>query len=395
MSFTIYGTDDSEDIDGTSDNDFIYGFGGDDLLIGYEGNDHLYGGSGDDDLHGGTGINTLWGGGGVDWFILSPRAYGPSDDLIADFEFDYDQIDVSTLGISDFSQIKAILKADGYGDATFNAFAGGYAHRLTIDTVAPSELAASDFVYSDRAARNIVGTSFGDTIFGSRYADTLNGAGGRDILLGGFGSDRLLGSSGNDDLNGGAGRDPHDRRHGLRLLRVRRHHRLASGQHLSRSNHRFPGGHRHDQPEQNRRQCVRLGQSGLPLHRYACLHGGRAGEVRLLGLLHDRLGQHRRRRFGRIPGCALRPSQPDPRRLHPLIALPNQKAVRHAGRPFCIFGSMGCQPDVANKTRRKSPDSPRFRPRTGWEKFAAGSRAARRPADTPGCRIAPAHLVRQ
>ena len=207
MSFTIYGTDDSEDIDGTSDNDFIYGFGGDDLLIGYEGNDHLYGGSGDDDLHGGTGINTLWGGGGVDWFILSPRAYGPSDDLIADFEFDYDQIDVSTLGISDFSQIKAILKADGYGDATFNAFAGGYAHRLTIDTVAPSELAASDFVYSDGAARNIVGTSFGDTIFGSRYADTLNGAGGRDILLGGFGSDRLLGSSGNDDLNGGAGRD--------------------------------------------------------------------------------------------------------------------------------------------------------------------------------------------
>jgi Ca2+-binding RTX toxin-like protein len=207
MSFIIDGTDDPEILDGTSGDDIVYGYGGEDLLSGFEGNDHLYGGSGDDDLIGGSGFNTLWGGGGDDFFIMSARGFASSDDLIADFEFDYDRIDVSAWGISDFSQIKAILKADGYGDATFNAFAGGYTHRLTIDTVAPLELASSDFIYSLGGARNIVGTGTSDTIFGSRYADTLNGAAGRDILLGGFGADRLLGSTGNDDLNGGAGRD--------------------------------------------------------------------------------------------------------------------------------------------------------------------------------------------
>jgi Ca2+-binding RTX toxin-like protein len=207
MAYYFYGTNYSETIDGTNSADIIYGYGGNDLLRGWAGNDHIYGGSGDDDIFGGTGINTLWGGGGEDWFIMSARASASSDDLIADFEFDIDQIDVSAWGISDFSQIKAILTADSYGDATFNAFAGGYTHRITVDSVAPIELAASDFIYSGTGARNIVGTSYGDTIFGSRYADTLNGGYGNDIVLGGIGSDRLLGSYGNDDLHGGAGRD--------------------------------------------------------------------------------------------------------------------------------------------------------------------------------------------
>lgn len=207
MAFTLYGTNYSEDLYGTSGDDIIYGFGGHDRLFGYGGNDRLYGGSGDDDLFGGNGINTLWGGGGYDWFVMSARGNASSDDLIADFEFDYDRIDVSAWGISDFSQIKAILRADSYGDATFNAFFAGYSHRITIDTVAPSELAAADFVYSGGAARNVVGTGYGDTIFGSRYDDTLNGASGNDVLLGGIGNDRLLGSYGNDTLNGGAGRD--------------------------------------------------------------------------------------------------------------------------------------------------------------------------------------------
>jgi Ca2+-binding RTX toxin-like protein len=203
----FYGTSYSETIGGTNYADIIYGYGGNDLLRGWGGNDHIYGGTGNDDIIGGNGINTLWGGGGADWFIMSPRDYASSDDLIADFEFDIDRIDVSAWGISDFSQIKAILGASSYGDATFNAFAGGYAHRITVDLVAPSELAASDFIYSNGGARNLVGTSYADTLFGSRYADTLNGGYGNDVLLGGIGGDRLLGSYGNDDLHGGAGRD--------------------------------------------------------------------------------------------------------------------------------------------------------------------------------------------
>jgi Ca2+-binding RTX toxin-like protein len=207
MAYTFYGTNYSETIDGTNFADIIYGYGGNDLLRGWAGNDHIYGGSGNDDIFGGTGINTLWGGGGEDWFIMSARANAASDDLIADFEFDVDQVDVSAWGISDFSQIKALLTTDGFGDATFNAFAGGYAHRITFDTISPNQLAANDFIYSGGGARNIVGTAYADTIFGSLYADTLNGSYGDDIVLGGIGADRLLGSYGNDDLHGGAGRD--------------------------------------------------------------------------------------------------------------------------------------------------------------------------------------------
>ena len=207
MAYYFYGTNASQSIYGTSSHDVIYGYGGDDYLWGGFGNDHLYGGSGNDDLVGGSGINTLWGGGGYDWFIMSARSNSSSDDLIADFEFGYDKIDVSAWGVSDFSQIKAILGANAYGDARLNAFAGGYNHLLTVDTVAPYELVASDFVYNLGGGRNLVGTSYADTMFGSRYADTLNGGYGNDVLLGGYGNDRLLGSYGNDVLNGGAGYD--------------------------------------------------------------------------------------------------------------------------------------------------------------------------------------------
>jgi Ca2+-binding RTX toxin-like protein len=204
---SFYGTNYSETIGGTNSHDVIYGFGGDDLLRGYNGNDFLYGGAGNDDLVGGNGINTLWGGSGRDWFIMTARSNASSDDLIADFEFGYDKIDVSAWGVSDFGQVRAILGVDSWGDARINAYAGGYNHLITIDTVSPWQLVASDFVYNTGGPRNLVGTSYGDVMFGSRYNDTLNGAYGNDTLLGGLGDDRLLGSYGNDRLHGGAGYD--------------------------------------------------------------------------------------------------------------------------------------------------------------------------------------------
>src|SRR5215217_5333969 len=154
MAYYFYGTSASESIYGTSSHDVIYGYGGNDYLWGGFGNDHIYGGSGDDDLVGGSGINTLYGGYGDDWFIMSARSNSSSDDLIADFEFGNDAIDLSAWGVSDFSQIKAIL-GSYYGDARLNAFAGGYNHVLTIDSVAPSQLIAQDFIYSGGGPRNL------------------------------------------------------------------------------------------------------------------------------------------------------------------------------------------------------------------------------------------------
>lgn len=203
----IRGNDLSNNLYGTSVNDIIYAYGGNDYVSAGAGNDDIYGGAGDDDLVGGTGLNDFWGGSGRDWFIMSTRSTGHSEDLIWDFEFGLDKIDVSAWGASDFSQIKALLRSDPAGDATLNAYFNGYNHELTLDGIRPSELVASDFVYSTAAGSTRNGTAYSDVLFGSRYADTLNGGGGADVLLGGGGADVLKGSTGDDDLHGGAGAD--------------------------------------------------------------------------------------------------------------------------------------------------------------------------------------------
>ncbi len=204
----IDGTDWSDNLFGRGGNDTIYGYGGHDLIDGGSGDDLLYGDAGDDDLIGGSGVNDLWGGSGRDWFIVSSRPGAAfSDDLVWDFTFDVDRVDLSAWGVSDFDQVLALLETDSYGDATLNAFYGGRDHRLTLDDVAPGDLVAGDFVFANPGALYADGTSAGDVMFGSRYGDDIAGAGGDDILLGGRGSDWLYGGSGKDDLVGGRGGD--------------------------------------------------------------------------------------------------------------------------------------------------------------------------------------------
>ena len=188
---TIVGTNSSETIYGTVGNDVLYGYGGNDNLIGR------------------AGYNDYFGGAGYDWFVMSARTAtsGFSDDLIQDFTFGVDRIDVSAWGVSDFSQILALLSTDAYGDATLNAIYAGFDHALTLNGVAPGQLVASDFVYATTGAKNEVGTAYSDVLFGSAYNDFLYGANGNDTLLGGFGNDSLIGGLGADRLNGGAGTD--------------------------------------------------------------------------------------------------------------------------------------------------------------------------------------------
>lgn len=208
MAHDIIGTSSSETIDGTTGDDNIYGRGGNDVLRGLAGDDWLFGESGDDTLIGGLGINDYWGGSGADIFAMDQRtAAGFSDDLIWDFTFDVDQIDVSAWGVSDFSQIEYLLEFDAFGDATLDAFYAGHDHVLTIDGVSPLDLISSDFIYANPAAITAVGTSAADVMFGSRNGDSLKGLGGSDIVLGGLGDDLLYGNDGNDDLIGGDGAD--------------------------------------------------------------------------------------------------------------------------------------------------------------------------------------------
>ncbi len=213
---TINGSDRSEIIDGTDRSDIIFGNGGNDAIWGFYGDDQIHGGTGSDliraggghdDLWGDSGLNDLFGGSGRDVFHTGARLNSFSDDWIGDFQFDADTIDVSSWGISDFSQIKALLKSDFLGSAWLNAYYNGHDHFLTIGGVPPGELIASDFIYSDLGAQSLTGTRYGDTLFGSRSNDLLSGVGGDDALLGGIGNDLLSGGVGQDRLTGGAGAD--------------------------------------------------------------------------------------------------------------------------------------------------------------------------------------------
>ena len=207
-SEVLTGTSSADSIFGAGGNDDLYGRGGDDRLDGGSGNDFLDGGSGDDDLTGGLGYNDLQGGSGFDLFIMSPRSLaGFSDDLVYDFTFDEDQVDLSAWGVSDFSQVQALLTVDGTGSATLNAFYGGLDHVLTLDDIRPGDLIATDFIYANPGALNLAGTTADDVLFGSRNNDVIRGNVGSDVLLGGLGNDSLYGGAGFNDLIGGAGND--------------------------------------------------------------------------------------------------------------------------------------------------------------------------------------------
>jgi Ca2+-binding RTX toxin-like protein len=207
-SEVLTGTSSNDTILGAGGNDELYGRGGDDLLDGGSGDDFLDGGSGDDDLIGGLGFNDLRGGSGLDLFVMSQRGLsGFSDDLVYDFTFDEDRVDLSAWGVSDFAQVTALLTVDSTGSATLNAFYGGLDHVLTLDEIWPGDLIASDFIYADPAALNAAGTTSDDVLFGSRNGDVLQGLAGSDILLGGQGDDQLYGGTGVNDLIGGTGND--------------------------------------------------------------------------------------------------------------------------------------------------------------------------------------------
>ncbi|MBD2147167.1 sodium:calcium exchanger, partial [Sphaerospermopsis sp. FACHB-1194] len=90
---------------GTSGNDNITGTSGDDVIQGLGGNDTLSGLGGNDQLFGGSGSDSLTGGSGKDQFVLeyfSYSDYAQDQDIVSDFIKGEDQIDVRTIGISDY-----------------------------------------------------------------------------------------------------------------------------------------------------------------------------------------------------------------------------------------------------------------------------------------------------
>jgi Ca2+-binding RTX toxin-like protein len=207
LSDLIRGTSLADVINGNGGNDALYGNGGNDVINGGTGHDYLSGGDGDDILIPGSGVNDLRGGAGNDTFVMSARTAtsGYSDDLIYDMS-NGDKVDVSAWGISDFSQIKAVMGVNSYG-AALNAVYNGQTHLLSFLNVSPSQFEASDFLYSNAIGSTQTGTAYADMLFGSRGDDVLNGMAGCDTLLGGIGNDTINGGANADRIFGGAGRD--------------------------------------------------------------------------------------------------------------------------------------------------------------------------------------------
>lgn len=193
-------------ITGTSFGDTITGQGGDDELYGMGSNDIIDGGTGNDRIDGGTNDDNLTGGSGNDDFVFgSDRAFG--SDIITDFTIGSDKINLSLLGIGDFSQLAPHITQAGLNTVITFGY-GNASEIITINNVSAGSLTAASFTFNTSASGlTQTGGNFNDVLFGGNGNDTVIGNGGNDILSGGNGNDTLDGGVNSDTLTGGAGND--------------------------------------------------------------------------------------------------------------------------------------------------------------------------------------------
>ena len=178
-SFTLTGTEESENLYGGSGADTLWGGGGNDSLWGGRGNDTLEGGTGNDRLYGEAGNDVLQGGDGLDILVG-----GDGDDSL------------------DGGAGDDVIIGDGQGDlqSVIEDAVNAETFRDFLILKSPEELES----YMSKFETQNDGK---DTLDGGAGDDLLFGMGGDDILRGGDGNDLLFGGSGNDYLDGGAGED--------------------------------------------------------------------------------------------------------------------------------------------------------------------------------------------
>ena len=138
----------SDLVDGGSGNDTIFGGYNNDRLLGGTGNDKLFGEANDDVLHGGAGIDiiaggtgndNLTGGLGSDKFIF---AAGDAEDWIEDFENGIDKIDLTSFGLANFAEVRALMHQ--FGGHTSIVFGDG--DKLKLIDLKLINIDATDFI---------------------------------------------------------------------------------------------------------------------------------------------------------------------------------------------------------------------------------------------------------
>ena len=128
-------------VPGTEHDDTINTLGGTDVVAGGAGDDDI-GGAGNDFLFGDSGDDTITGGEGDDTFVI---AAGQTLTTIYDFTDGDDTIDLSNIGITEFSDLT--ITADG-DDAVIDLSSQG-AGTVRLENVAVSDLDADDFVFTE------------------------------------------------------------------------------------------------------------------------------------------------------------------------------------------------------------------------------------------------------
>ncbi|OJF91698.1 M10 family metallopeptidase C-terminal domain-containing protein [Pararhizobium antarcticum] len=204
----VFATQEARKLSGTTGDDDLFGGKASDRLSGGGGDDDLFGGEGNDILIGGDGTNDLYGQGGADIFKASKIVQDQNeDDTVHEFQVGLDKIDLSSIGMSSFDQLQAIMYQKD-GGTFFYAFRDYGNFAMFLKGVLPTDLRASDFIFDKQAAKTETGTSAPDMLFGTTQGDTLSGGAGGDRLFGGGGNDKLRGGDGSyDELFGGAGAD--------------------------------------------------------------------------------------------------------------------------------------------------------------------------------------------
>ena len=192
-------------VTGSFTTDVLFGGLGNDTLDGANGTDTLSAGQGNDTLIGGGGSDTLTGGAGNDLFAYTARGFG--DDVITDFALGQDRIDLSYLGIGDFTSIQPFISQSGT-DTVISFGYNGSTETITIKNVLPGQLSAANFVFNAlTTGLSVTGNFTNDVLFGGLGNDTIDGANGNDTIQAGQGNDTLIGNGGNDQLTGAGGND--------------------------------------------------------------------------------------------------------------------------------------------------------------------------------------------
>ncbi len=125
---------------GGDDKDALWGNKGEDVLYGEAGRDLLFGNWDNDRLDGGADRDQLWGGQGDDTFVFKA---GNGVDIIRDFGWGSDVIEMSGFGVSSFDEVMASAK-QGWWKVTID-FGDDelILHRTTL-----SQLSEEDFTFA-------------------------------------------------------------------------------------------------------------------------------------------------------------------------------------------------------------------------------------------------------